>query len=181
MRARSRYPLSGPRQGDPTGKKRTNTNGSAAQAVAAALAARPGSTSADLAEAAGVGQSTATKALAALEASGQATRISGGRGHNGRRQPDHWNPPRPASPSPGLHPEATSTHGAGARLRRGELATLVVEFLSSRPSEPVGPVAIAKALGRSGGAVANALGRLAEAGAVKQVGDQPRRFTLARR
>lgn len=160
--------------------KETNTTGGAAQAVAAALAARPGSTAAVLAEAAGVGESTATKALAALEASGQATRVPGGRDGHGRRQPDRWNPPQPAAPSPGLHPAAESTDEGSHRLRRGELATLVVEFLAIRPTEAVGPGGVAKALERSGGAVANALGRLTEAGTVKQVGDRPRRYRLAR-
>ncbi len=103
--------------------KGTNTNGGAAQEVAAALAARPGSTAAVLAEAAGIGQSTATKALAALEASGQATRVPGGRGDNGRRQPDHWNPLQLTAPNPELQPAATSTGGDGARLRRGELVS----------------------------------------------------------
>ena len=159
--------------------RETNTNGGAAQAVAAALAARPGSTAAVLAEVAGVGQSTATKTLATLEASGQATRVPGGRGGNGRRQPDRWNTPRPAAPRPGLHREAKSTDEGNPRLRRGELATLVIEFLSSRPTETVGPVAVAKALARSGGAVANVLGRLVEAGTVTQVGDRPRRYRLS--
>ena len=160
--------------------KETNTNGGATQAVAAALAARPGSTAAVLAEAAGVGQSTATKALAALEASGQATRVPGGRGDNGRRQPDRWSPSRSAAPNPELRPAATSTDEGAPRLGRGELATLVVEFLAIHPTEAMGPVAVAKALERSGGAVANALGRLTEAGTVKQVGVRPRRYRLAR-
>lgn len=158
----------------------TNTKRGAARAVAAALAARPGSTAAVLAEAAGVGQSTATKALAALEASGQATRVPAGRSVNGRRQPDRWNP-APAAPSLQPQRSETSTGENGTRLGRGELAGLVVEFLTDRPAEAVGPVAVAKALGRSRGAVANALGRLANAGTVIRVGDQPRRYRLVRR
>ena len=159
--------------------RETNTTGGAAQAVATALAARPGSTAAVLAEAAGVGKSTATKSLAVLEATAQATRVPGGRGGNGRRQPDRWSPSRSAARSPGLRPAATSIDEGAPRLRRGELTTLVVKFLSSRPTEAVGPVAVAKALERSGGAVANALGRLTEAGTVKQVGDRPRRYRLS--
>lgn len=158
----------------------TNTNGGAAHAVAAALAARPGSTSADVAEAAGVGKSTATKVLAALEASGQASRVTGGRSDNGRRQPDRWNLV-PGAPSSRPQGTETSTAENGTRLARGELAGLVVEFLTASPAEAVGPVAVAKALGRSSGAVANALVRLANAGTVVRVGDQPRRYRLARR
>jgi DNA-binding transcriptional MocR family regulator len=160
-------------------RKVANTNGGATQAVAAALAARPGSTAAELADAAGVGQFTATKALASLEAEGQVTRVPGGRGANGRRQPDRWHPPQPAASSPRAHPAATSTGEDGTRLGRGELVSLVVEFLAMRPAEAVGPVAVAKGLGRSSGAVANALSRLSESGTVLLVGDQPRRYRLA--
>lgn len=164
--------------------------GSAVEAVDTALAAHPGATAAELAETAGVGQSTATKALAALEADRRACRIPGGRGENGRRQPDRWSTPDPAIAAPS-EPNASRTEGRagrrpgdeymGARLGRGELADLVLAFLADRPGEAVGPTAVAKALGRSAGAVANALGRLAEAGTVTVVGDAPRRYRLPRR
>lgn len=191
----------------------TNTRtGSAAEAVATALADRPGSTAAELAVAAGVGQSTATRALAGLEADGRARRLPGGRGEDGRRQPDRWNAPETPAPTadpettaptdgtdpepePEPEPETDSAPAAkgraharrpgdeymGARLGRGELAGLVLEFMADRPGEAIGPAAVAKSLGRSAGAVSNALGRLAEAGTVKLVGDAPRRYRLARR
>lgn len=171
-----------------TTKTRT---GSAAEAVAAALAAHPGTTAADLAGTAGIGQSTATKALAALEADGRARRLPGGRGDNGRRQPDRWSTRDPAGTAVPFEPDSgpaearagrrPGDEGMGARLGRGELAELVLAFLADRPGEAVGPAAVAKALGRSAGAVANALGRLAEAGAVTLVGDAPRRYRLPRR
>jgi predicted transcriptional regulator len=165
--------------------------GGAAEAVAAALATHPGVTAAELAEAAGVGQSTAAKALAALEADGRATRIPGGRGGNGRRQPDRWNRPEPPAATVGPEREMAPAERPawrrpgdeymGARLGRGELAGLVLGFLADRPGEAVGPAAVAKVLGRSAGAVSNALGRLAEAGTVTLVGESPRRYRLARR
>ena len=180
-----------------TTKTRT---GSAAEAVADALTGHPEATAADLAEMAGVGQSTAAKALAVLEADGKARRLPGGRGENGRRQPDRWSPAE--APAPATDQEAKTTEAdpepktesparpvgrrpgdeyMGARLGRGELADLVLAFLADRPGEAVGPAAVAKALSRSAGAVANALGRLAEAGTVTLVGETPRRYRLARR
>jgi predicted transcriptional regulator len=162
-------------------------SGPAAEAVTAALAAHHDATAAELAEAAGVGQSTAAKALAVLEADGRAVRLAGGKGDNGRRQPDRWSPPE--APAPATEPEPKTAPAGrragdeymGARLGRGELAGLVLEFMADRPGESVGPAAVAKALGRSAGAVSNALGRLAEAGTVSRVGEAPRRYRLARR
>jgi DNA-binding transcriptional MocR family regulator len=182
---------------------------SASEAVAEVLAAHPeAATGAELATAAGVGQSTATKALATLEAEGRARRLPGGRGQNGRRQPDRWSPPEPPAaavdqepspdpdprPDPEPQPEKAAPPAAGrkagrrpgdeylgARLARGELAGLVLDYMADRPSETVGPASVAKGLGRSAGAVSNALGRLAEAGTVRLVGESPRRYRLARR
>src|SRR5437867_8957854 len=60
-------------------------------AVSAALAARGGRTTAELAEAAKVGQSTAAKILASLEKRGVVRRIKGGR-QGARMLPDRWEP-----------------------------------------------------------------------------------------
>ncbi|HMC39734.1 MAG TPA: hypothetical protein VKI19_08740 [Acidimicrobiales bacterium] len=169
---------------------KNNNRPSAAEAVAAVLAAQPNATAAELADAAGVGQSTATKALAALEADGRARRLPGGRGDNGRRQPDRWSTPEPAAPAavadgktapserPGRRP---GDEYMGARLNRGELTGLVLEYLAARPAEALGPAAVAKSLGRSAGAVSNALGRLAQSGSITLVADSPRRYRLATR
>jgi DNA-binding IclR family transcriptional regulator len=59
----------------------------AAQALLGALAGHPGATASELAEAAGIGRSTATKLLAALAATGQVLRQPGGL-KDGRRAPD---------------------------------------------------------------------------------------------
>ena len=63
------------------------------------------------------------------------------------------------------------------RLRRGELRAKVLAVLVARPGEEFGPVAVAKILGRSAGAINNALVRLAEANCgVTQVRENPRRY-----
>ena len=59
------------------------------EAVLAAVAAHPEATAAELADALGMGQSTAAKRLAALEVAGAVRRIPGGR-ENGRRVADRW-------------------------------------------------------------------------------------------
>jgi len=67
------------------------------EALTAALADRPGSTPADLSKLLGVGQSTAAKRLASLEATGAVRRTPGGR-VEGVRAPDRWSALRTADP-----------------------------------------------------------------------------------
>ena len=127
--------------------------------VTAALRQRPEATVIELAETAGVGRSTAAKCLAALEAAGTARRVPGGR-DGGRRVADRWvlaKPRPPAGPptadgdvdggSSDDRPVAGGTIGDGtivgkgvraARLAKGELASLVVDYLSVHPEE-LGP------------------------------------------
>jgi DNA-binding MarR family transcriptional regulator len=140
----------------------TNTS----EAILKELRAAPGATMAELAEATGVSRSTAGKALQSLERDGLVERTPGGR-DGARRLPDRFEagPKEPTS-------EATE------RLHSGELRALVLDDLGRR-SEPVSPSAIAKALGRSGGAVANALERLVTDGAVEPVNESPRRYVIA--
>ncbi len=68
------------------------------RAVWEALQLNPGATAAEVAQAAGIGRSTAAKALAALETQGLAVRSPGGR-RDGRVLPDRWHatgtPPAP--------------------------------------------------------------------------------------
>ena len=165
-----------------------------AEVVAAALRQRPEATVIELAETAGVGRSTAAKCLAVLEAAGTARRVPGGR-DGGRRVADRWVPakPRPLDGQPTAggdvdggssddRPVAGGTIGDGgvrvARLAKGELASLVVDYLSAHPEE-LGPTAVGKALGRSPGAVANALQRLQVDGRARLVSQAPRRYRLA--
>jgi DNA-binding MarR family transcriptional regulator len=159
----------------------------AADALLAALADRPGASAAELAAAAGIGRSTATKLLATLAGQGRVLRQSGGR-EDGRRTADRWTLPTPATAQdPGARPGgvgaptppgAQSSTGSG-RLRPGALRDLVLACLAERPGQALSPTAIAKRLDRSAGAVANALQALAGQGAVVQTQAKPRRYTIA--
>lgn len=166
------------------------------ETITAALAARPEVTAAELAGVLGIGQSTAAKRLAALEVAGSIRRTPGGR-VAGVRVADRWSlasaapdptasdptAPDDAGPEPALRetaqPETAVTKGSGGRLARGELRSLVREYLASRPGDGVGPSAIGKALGRSQGAVSNSLATMAARGEVVLVSDKPRRYRIA--
>lgn len=159
-------------------------------ALAAVLAARPGATAADLAEAVGIGRSTAAKALAALEQKGTARRSAGGR-DGARRLPDRW---YPAEDSAGPEPDTVDDGPAGSghddttgaepveagtdRLGKGALRSLVLDYVAAHAGpDGLGPTAVAKALGgRSSGAVGNALLRLEADGRVRLVTESPRRY-----
>lgn len=165
------------------------------------LTARPAVTSAELSETLGIGQSTAAKRLAALEAAGSVRRTPGGR-EAGRRAPDRWSAvatPEVAATDltggalggepgdkPGggeLHPaageETSEPPAAAGRLGRGELGSLVRDYLAARPGESFGPAALGKALDRSQGAISNSLATMAARGEVVLVGDTPRRYRIA--
>lgn len=160
-----------------------------------ALAAMGEAKSEELAARLGIGQSTATKRLAVLEAAGMARRQAGGR-VKGVRAPDRWSVVAAAEDSP-----VTDAPGAGGaegidvedhatapipghapegseRLGRGALGALVRDYLAARPDEDLGPTQVGKALGRSQGAVANALSRLEAAGEAQLVSTFPRRYRI---
>jgi predicted transcriptional regulator len=155
----------------------------AAQALLDALADRPGATALELAQAAGIGRSTAAKLLATLASQGRVLRQPGGR-RGGRPAADRWTLPSPdptptsgpptATPTPIAEPSAT---GSG-RLGAGQLRQLVLGCLAERPGQALSPTAIAKTLDRSAGAVANALRVLASHGAVTQTQPKPRRYII---
>jgi DNA-binding IclR family transcriptional regulator len=152
-----------------------------AEAVLVALAKTGEATVAEVADVAGMGRSTASKALASLEADGKARRVPGGR-DGGRRRPDRWSvaaPARKTRPAPKKTGASEQAAGSGDRLRPGALGDLVADYLRANGGEPLGPTAVGKGLGRSQGAVANALARLAEAGTVVCVSESPRRYRLA--
>jgi predicted transcriptional regulator len=156
----------------------------AAQALLDALTDRSGATASELAEAAGIGRSTASKLLAALAATGQVLRQPGGH-KDGRRAPDRWTLPAPpptqtpAVPVTATPPAADRPPTGSGRLGPGALRELVLACLAERPGQALSPTAIAKALDRSAGAVANALRVLAGQGAVTQTQAKPRRYTIA--
>jgi DNA-binding Lrp family transcriptional regulator len=56
----------------------------------------------------------------------------------------------------------------------------VLKNLQQHPDVEHSPTAVAKTLGRSAGAVSNALDRLAADGTIVQTSQKPRRFTAAR-
>ena len=161
-------------------------------ALVAAVAANPGATAAAVAAALGIGHSSAQKRLAALEVAGQVRRDRGGR-VDGVRAPDRWRP-LAVDGAVATHPVADheeagraepAVRGADAaegrgRLWRGALAAMVRDYLAERPTESFGPAALAKTLGRSPGAISNALAAMAERGEAVLVADKPRRYRIAR-
>jgi hypothetical protein len=139
------------------------------EGVRGALSRRTGRTAAEIAEAAGIGRSTANKALAALEAEGKAYREPGGR-DGARRLPDRWSLPR----------EGRAKRSSGStRLGRSELAAMVLNHLRANPRAEFTPSAVAKALGgKSGGAIGNALERLVASGDAVKVAESPRSYRV---
>jgi DNA-binding MarR family transcriptional regulator len=144
------------------------------ETITQALADHPEVTVADLAEVLGIGQSTAAKHLATLEVAGTARREPGGR-DGGRRVADRWSATASAADDAANDGPVRSTD----RLARGELGTLVRAYLAARPGEDHGSTQIGKALGRSQGAVSNALARLEVAGDAQLVSASPRRYRIA--
>jgi predicted transcriptional regulator len=156
----------------------------ATEALLGALADRPGATATELAQAAGIGRSTAAKLLATLADQGRVLRQPGGL-KDGRRAADRWTLPAPLpTQDPGAPPTAAPTLPAepspteAGRLGAGQLRQLVLGCLAERPGQALSPTAIAKTLDRSAGAVANALRVLAGQGAVTQTQQKPRRYTI---
>jgi hypothetical protein len=164
----------------PTTTTTPNTATTTAEAVLAALGSAPAS-AAEVAQAAGIGRSTATKVLAAMAAGGQVVRTPGGR-DGARRLPDRWSlPEAPGDPdrAGGQSGDSTGSTSAASRLGKGELAAMVAAFLRDHTGEH-SPSAVATALGgRSAGAVGNALGRLVATGQATQTNDRPRRYRAA--
>jgi DNA-binding MarR family transcriptional regulator len=148
-----------------------------------ALATEGEVTAADLADRLGIGQSTAAKRLATLEGTGSVLRQPGGR-VNGVRVADHWsvatvgadNDASNATKTDATNPAAPKS--GGKRLERGALGALVRDYLAARPDEDLGPSQVGKALGRSQGAVSNALARLEAAGEARLVSVTPRRYRI---
>lgn len=111
-----------------------------------------------------------------------ATETGAGEEPSGVRDQDRVTAPEPLpeSTDPGSGAAASAGEGLprkGARLGKGALRGLVEDYLAEHPGEQLSPTAIAKALNRSSGAVANALDRLVTDGYALQIQDQPRRFT----
>jgi DNA-binding transcriptional ArsR family regulator len=139
----------------------TSTKPTSEETVAKLLASREELTAAEIATAIGLGRSTVGKTLAALERMGMARRSRGGR-EGGRRLPHRW--------SAGSRDERSPAQSSTQRLGPGQLDRLVLEFVNAHGKDtPLGVTAVAKALGRSAGAVGNCLVRLSAARHVRQV------------
>ena len=52
------------------------------------------------------------------------------------------------------------------------------DYLAARPGEAFGPAALGKALGRSQGAISNALASMATKGDVVLASEKPRRYSI---
>ncbi|WP_418153391.1 MarR family transcriptional regulator [Actinoalloteichus caeruleus] len=78
--------------------------------------------------------------------------------------------------TPSSVPKATGQKRG--RLAKGALRGMVEDFLIAHQGEAFGPAMIGKALGRSGGAVANALEKLVADGYVIRVADSPKRYQV---
>jgi predicted transcriptional regulator len=164
----------------------------ATQQLLDALAERPDASAAELADAAGIGRSTASKLLVTLAAQGRALRRRGGH-QGGRRTPERWTlitttatTRDTTAASPALaatsSPQAVDVDRpppAPGRLGAGQLQELVEACLAQRPDQPLSATAVAKTLDRSAGAVANALQTLASQGRVLQAQTNPRRYVIA--
>ena len=152
------------------------------ETILESLAAHPRLTAAKLAEVLGIGQSPAAKHLASLEAAGTARREPGGH-EGGRRVADRWSATAhvadDAAHDGADHAASDGPVGSAGRLARGELGSLVRAYLAGWPGEDLGPTQIGKALGRSQGAVSNALARLEVAGDAQLVSASPRRYRIA--
>jgi hypothetical protein len=150
------------------------------QAVLKALASNRDATAVEVAAAAGVGRSTASKVLARLASSGQVRRNEGGR-DGARRLPDRFALASTEPAAKTAKPKAAADakpKAAEDRLKPGQLDGLVLAFLrENKASGPHGPTIVAKALNRSAGATSNCLTRLTEAKEVRQDSDKPRRYS----
>ena len=172
----------------------TPTKQTPADVIAAALVDQPGATAAELADAAGIGRSTAAKALAVMEQEGTARRIPGGR-DGGLRLPNRWElvvdgaaGDEPAveggGPAVTAYVDERNTgpgEAESGRLEKGALRSLVFDYVATHAGpDGLGPTAVAKGLGgRSSGAVGNALSRLEADGRVRLVKGSPRRYATA--
>ncbi|MHB1929419.1 MAG: hypothetical protein ACYCUG_08385 [Acidimicrobiales bacterium] len=179
----------GPQRSQPRTARGTGRPGVATrsgEAVLTALADHPGTTAEQLATATDLGRSTVTKTLAALAADQRVARSPGGRSQ-GRRLADRWSLP-PAAPTA---EEPAPTNGepdddllplgdkGKGRLGKGELHGLVAARLTAEPTSEFTPTRLAGLLGRSAGAIGNALARMVDEGLAVQTASAPRRYQHA--
>ncbi|MEU3622558.1 hypothetical protein AB0E54_09115 [Amycolatopsis coloradensis] len=87
--------------------------------------------------------------------------------------------PEPSATGSPAVTDATSTARPDKdRLPKGGLRAMVEEYLTEHPDEDFGPAKIGKDLGRSGGAVNNALEKLVADGYARKTCEAPKRFAI---
>lgn len=79
----------------------------------------------------------------------------------------------------GAEPTRAAPIGRSVRLAPGALHGMVEDYLREHPDEEHGPTKIGHDLGRSTGAVSNALERLVSSGYAVRTKDRPKRYCLA--
>ncbi|MBW4717351.1 helix-turn-helix domain-containing protein [Saccharothrix obliqua] len=156
-----------------------------------ALLDNAGGTAATLSATAGIGRSTASKILSRWAEEGIVMRTSG-IADGGTYSADRWSvttdgrhtndgqpiddQPVEAQPFPATENEVEP---AGARLPPGALRGMVEDHLRENPGQEFSPNAIGTALGRSSGAVHNALEKLVTSGYAQRTNDKPKKYSLA--
>jgi len=125
-----------------------------------------------------IGRTSARKYLAGLTVDKKIHREEGGR--EGRRKlPDVFS--LPGKKQSGKRAKRASRGSANGRLGPGELDKHVLTYMRRHKQDaPPSPSAIAKAIKRSSGAVANCLARLEKEGQVRLVQPKPRKYELVK-
>jgi DNA-binding Lrp family transcriptional regulator len=148
------------------------------QRVVAFVEEKGEATADEVAAAVGVTRSTARKYLAGLVDAGEIKRTEGGR-ERGRKRPDRFSPVNGKSGEEEPEETPSSAPPKMDRLGPGELDGLVLEFMREhRDGAPHTASRIGKGIGRSSGAVANCLGRLADSGRAVLAKKKPRAYDL---
>jgi biotin operon repressor len=93
--------------------------------------------------------------------------------------PDDSTAPTPLPAQRTAPPLTVVPGGDSQRLAPGALRGLVIDHLTAHPSEAFTATRISRVIGRSSGAIANALVTLTRRGLAEEVTDRPRRYRLA--
>jgi hypothetical protein len=127
-----------------------------------------------------IGRATARKGTGTANGTGKAN--GNGKATRTGNSPTTAAPPRTPRPkaAPSTAPAVNPVSGT-ERLAPGKLQEQVLAYLREHAGQELSPSHIAKALGRSSGAVGNGLESLAKEGEVQKTQDSPRRFMIPAR
>ncbi len=123
----------------------------------------------------GTDRATTRKGTGKANGNGEATRTG-----NGQTSAAPARTPGRAKAEPSTAPAVNPVSGT-QRLAPGKLQEQVLAYLREHAGQELSPSHIAKALGRSSGAVGNGLESLANDGEVQKTQDHPRRFMIPAR